>query len=508
VSGTTSWGRAILGIAAAFAAIVAFAPGALAQATQVRVLHTEASDAAVALRRALAAPHARVNVDSGSSVALGADSAISTSVIVFGGGDATVGGVVRGDVTIIGGDLFLHPAASIEGRATAIGGGVYPSSLASVRDGIESYRDVSFALIESDDGPVFVSHIDPPTPAPLFALPLYIGVRIPTYERASGLSLPWGPVITLQRFRAELHPTVTWRTHLGEIDPGITGQIALGRAASVDMLAQRSTYTNDAWMRSDMVNSAVALGLGTDVRNYYRADRAEGRYSIRREFAQTRIEPFLGARVERGWSVGPDSAATGAPWSAFNRNSREGMLRPNPPVERGTITSLLAGTRAEWEQAGVRASGTMELEIAGSSPTGSFVQATTHFNVDFPTFSDHWFEVTGHLVTTGGGSPGQRHAYLGGSPTLPTEPLLEMGGEQLLFLESTYLVPFERITIPIIGFPTIFLRHAIGGAGSAFIPELVQNVGGGVMIGFFKAEATVNPETRKWALSLGLSLGT
>jgi hypothetical protein len=30
---------------------------------------------------------------------------------------------------------------------------------------------------------------------PVFSLPLGVGLRIPSYDRVNGLSLPWGPVI-------------------------------------------------------------------------------------------------------------------------------------------------------------------------------------------------------------------------------------------------------------------------------------------------------------------------
>src|SRR5437764_808505 len=56
------------------------------------------------------------------------DSTYTTTVIVLGR-DAIVEGSVRGDVVVVGGDLYMHPGGSIAGRAITIGGGVYESAL-------------------------------------------------------------------------------------------------------------------------------------------------------------------------------------------------------------------------------------------------------------------------------------------------------------------------------------------------------------------------------------------
>ena len=78
----------------------------------------------------------------------------------------------------------------------------------------------------------------------------------------------------------------------------------------------------------------------------------------------------------------------------------------------------------------------------------TFTQGTLDGDVSFPAFLNHTFELHAHAVVTGGDrAPPQRFAYLGGGGTLPTLELLEMGGDQLFFVDSRYIVPlpYSRI---------------------------------------------------------------
>jgi hypothetical protein len=110
------------------------------------------------------------------------------------------------------------------------------------------------------------------------------------------------------------------------------------------------------------------------------------------------------------------------------------------------------------------------------------------------------------VVATGDSVPAQRYAYLGGSGTLPTLPLLVMGGDRLLFVESRYAVPVEALRLPLVGPPTIMLRHMLGAAGVGRLPALEQNVGLRLALSFLKADFTLDPASGDTDLSLGLSV--
>lgn len=466
------------------------------------------------LRAALAAPHTTIAGADTARAALRPDTAYATTVVVVAR-DATVASRVRGDVVVVGGDLFLHPGAEIDGRAIAIGGGVYNSTLAVVRGARLSYRDGTFvadAAAASGD----TIHLDYRTLAgddrlPLISFPAY-GLRFPLYDRVDGLSLAFGPYVALETGRIVIEPTVTYRSQLGVVDPAAQLRLPLGRRAVVYAAGGRGTFSNDAWIRSDILNSVSAFASGVDTRNYYRADRAEARVERVWESEAADVAPFIGALVERAWSAGPDPFSGGGPFSVFGRRDRRnGILRPNPPVARGSIASALVGAAAHWQQAqaGVTAGGSARIELPFHAlATGRrFTQGTFDANVGFPTFGAQRLDVFGHaVVTVGDTPPPQRFAYLGGSGTIVTRDLLEFGGDEVLYVESQYTIPLERPRLPFVGSPTIALRHMIGSAGVGGLPAFVQNVGVRVSVSLLRVDYSIDPATRDSRFGVSLSL--
>lgn len=456
----------------------------------------------VILQEVLARPFSLVVPD--SVVHLPRDSTIDRTVLILGG-DATVGSIVHGDVIVVDGDLFLHPGAAIDGRAVAIGGGVYPSSLATVGLGTESFRDETYDITRSSDGRF---HLDwravSPSSDETLTFPIVFGFRLPTYSRVDGLGLPWGPRIMLDTGRIVIDPLMTYRSDLGAIDPSLTARLGLGRLTSLEVRAARGTFTNDAWIQSDIANFISALIAGRDYRNYWRADRGEALLQRRWERAATMLALEIGGRTERAWSV-----SAGGPWSVFGRDDVEdGMRRPNPPVLHGRITSALAGGRFDWERQEVALSTRLLTETSLDTPDDSrFTQATLEAFVGFPAFRNHTFSFEAHAVHTfGDTAPPQRFAYLGGSGTLPTFDLLEFGGDRLLFFESRYSIPIERIQLPIVGSPVIMFRHMIGMAGVGSLPAFEQNVGVRLRVGPIKVDWTIDPVSRDSKFSAGLAL--
>jgi hypothetical protein len=469
-----------LALAVAIAvAIAAAAPTAASQrAPSAYVRDVGPGVAGRLLREALARPHAVVVApDTGIVLARGTD--VPTALLVIGG-PARLEGRVRGDVIVLG-DLVLRPGAVVEGRAIAFGGEVLNSTLATVRGERLTFRDVGFRATPTGGNAYaldveLLQHSDVRT----LSLPGVFGVRIPTYDRIDGLGVGFGPEIALDTGRVRLDPAVTFRSHLGVVDPSLDASWQIGRRTEILGHAARGTFTNDGWMRSDLVNSATAFLGGSDARNYYRADRGELSVERRFETTSTIVTPFVGALLERSWSVARDSLAISAPWSFLSRRDRvAGMLRPNPAVSGGTIASAVTGVRASVLTGPISASGSARLEIPASVPAGRrFTQLTLGGQIGFPTFRDHRFQALGHVVlTTGDSTPSQRYAYVGGGPSIPTLHLLEQGGDRLVWLDSRYIVPITAVRLPFVGNPTVALRHIVGGAGVGRLPALTQNVG-------------------------------
>jgi hypothetical protein len=454
------------------------------------------------LKDVLARPYALMTAD--SVVHLPRGSTVDRSVVIVGG-DATVASVVQGDVVVVDGDLFLHPGADIQGRAVAIGGGVYPSSLARVALGTESFRDVTYVSTMGPDGRISLDwRAISPRRIETVTFPLVFGVRLPTYTRVDGLGLPVGPRISLDTGRIVIDPLITYRSDLGEVDPSLTARLGIGRLTTLEARVGRGTFTNEAWIQSDIANLISTLFGGRDYRNYWRADRAELLLQRRRERAATLMALEIGARTERAWSV-----SAGGPWSLFKRTDVEnGMRRPNPPITHGRITSALAGARLDWERQQVTFTTRVLTETSIETPDDSrFTQATLDAQVGFPAFRNHTYSLEAHAVHTfGDRPPAQRFAYVGGSGTLPTFDLLEFGGDRLLFFESRSSIPIERIQIPIAGSPVIMLRHMIGMAGVDSLPPFEQNLGVRLRVGPIKVDFTVDPASGDSKVSAGLSL--
>jgi hypothetical protein len=446
------------------------------------------------LRDVLARPHDVVFAPD-TGLTFPRDTTFARTLLVIGG-PTRVAAAVRGDLVVIG-DLYLRPGARIDGRAVAYGGGAYNSTLAIVRGGLSAWPDVTFdARTDAATGAVALTYRAlERQPVRLIALTGLYGFRIPTYTRVDGLALGFGPEVALRGGAVRLEPVVTYRTHIGAVDPSLRAITTLGRRTSFEALAARGTYTNDAWMRGDLVNSAVTLAFGGDARNYYRADRIEATVARRYEVANGEIEPFVGALAERSWSIARDSAAP-APFSALGRDdAREGIRRPNPAVSGGRVGSALLGARFRMESGGVTSRATLRAEVAPIAPEGRrFSQLTADGRFTFPAFRDHRAAVLAHAVATfSDATPSQRYAYLGGGPTLPSIALDSLGGDRLLWTETRYTVPVSAVSLPFVGSPSVTLRLMLGGAGVGRIGELTQNVGIRINAGPLRLDYTFDP---------------
>ncbi len=341
-------------------------------------------------------------------------------------------------------------------------------------------------------------------------LPLGVGIQIPSYDRVNGLSLPFGPTINIGEDRFVIEPAVTYRSHLGKIDPSLalTAQLGPDSSFSIRLAGSRNTFSNENWIRSDPINSLLAFGLGRDGRNYFRADRGEARFIARLPVPADVAQLFIGARAENAWSTGWRTDEHRGPFSIFGRhNQLDGIDRPNPTINRGRINSVIGGGRLEYrtEQNVLRLDAL--LEASGNTPVGGhFQQLTLDGHGGIPAFAKNRFELDGHLVsTTGSTTPAQRYAYLGGSGTLATLDLLQLGGDHLFFIDTRYIIPIHAIKLPFLGEPFIAPRFAAGAAAIGGYGQVTQNVGVRLGAGPVQVDVVVNPRTHVRDQGIGLS---
>jgi hypothetical protein len=193
------------------------------------------------------------------------------------------------------------------------------------------------------------------------------------------------------------------------------------------------------------------------------------------------------------------------------------MLRLNPPVENGVIGSAIAGSAVEWTAGDIEARAGVGLEFARLSPdsiaglpTGesrNFVQATFDGTISFPTFGSQRLRFEGHAVgTTRGTTPRQRWVYLGGPGSLPTLDMLQLGGDQLIYIDGRYSVPLDRLQLPVVGAPVVTLRDAFGSAGVGHIPTIHQSIGVRLSLSAVYGEFMVDPVTHRHHFGFGFSV--
>lgn len=475
---------------------------------RVRVVEAGPAGSGRLLDAVLAGPHVVRLVESGRAD-LPRDSAFATTVLVLGG-TATVASRVAGDVVVVGGDLFLHPGAEIAGDAVAIGGCVYDSALATVRGARRCFREGTFVVGLAPDGARTLAYrsFDDAESGRWYYLPGFYGVRVPAYDRVNGLSLGWGPTLSAGGGRFELDPRATYRSDLGAVDPSAELRARVGRGLGVVLGAARGTYSNDAWIRSDVVNAIGAFGFGSDTRNYWRADRLEANLVRVLDAASGPVELTVGVRSEDARSVNPDSTSTSAPYSLFDRRDRrEGMLRANPQGTDGRISAALLGATVEFGREDLASLAALAVELPFDAPADArFVQATLDATTSFLAFGSHTVQAGLHAVLTRGDpTPRQRYAYLGGSGTLPTELLLGAGGDELLFVDGLYMVPLTRVALPLVGAPSVGVRYAAGSVGVRSLPRVTQNVGLRIALSRARLDVLVNPATRESNVSLGVT---
>jgi hypothetical protein len=480
--------------------VLALAALAVARAgaqEQLRIDGPAHSEATLLLRIAAAGPHDVIVTDSTRRLSFPRGTTLPKTAIIVGG-DASVGATVQGDFIVVGGDLYLQPGASIHGRAIAIGGGVYGSTLASVTGGTRNFRDRTFDATRTADG-IRLAHRNLAAHDPRFELPLLDGARIPSYDRVDGASLAWGPLLR-PTARLEIEPTITYRSHIGEWDPGLHALVRPGEIWRLTIDGRRGTVTNDAWINSDLINSVSTISVGSDKRNYYRADRYEAALGRIDRTPTVELETYVGALTERAWSVGSPDTIGSRPWTVLNKQDIDNVRRGNPAIEPGRISAAFLGATARWRYGDVTAGAMARVEIPWEAPGDArFVQITTDGTIQFPTFGLQRFRTDVHIVTTPGDTaPPQRFSYIGGAGTLPViRELLSLGGDQLLHVDMRYEIPLPSLTIPYAGMPIISLRHRIGAAGVQDLPRFIQNLGATASLSFVRIEYAIDPATRQ-----------
>ncbi|CAN5892073.1 hypothetical protein BH20GEM1_BH20GEM1_04480 [soil metagenome] len=363
------------------------------------------------IRIGLAAPAASVTTG---------DRTIGVADTVFGpvthfGGRLLLEGVIRGDVTAVGSEVTLRPAARIGGNLTVVGGRFFSTTMADVTGTMIWLRE-RIDVTDTAAG-VFVAYEPPPGPGFPIELKGFAGVVIHGYNGVDGLSFGLEAGLGERRDwpRTELSGGPVFRTERDDVGWRVAGlrELSQSRAITAGAGAYRVTSSPEAWHRGERGNGLASLFFADDDRTYH--ERTGYELWVEKAF------PLQAVTVRASWRHDDfESLVSRAPFSFFGDDED---WRENPPVDEGSGRALTA--RVTWDQRddasfptrGVWAEGRFEHWGLGGDFGFDWAQGQARAYAPIPTTAGSFVG----LRVMGGGR-------LGGSDTLAPQFLYRLGG--------------------------------------------------------------------------------
>lgn len=398
-------------------------------------------------------------------------------------------GVITGDLVIVDANVFVRPTARIMGDVRSIAAGLYYSELAAVIGTVHSEPNAPYRVDQREDGSLVILGTTTVSAVVLYGVR---GIQIPTYDRVDGLTLSLAGGYHLPRI-GDVEPIVRGRVDYRTQRRVFTGGVEVGaarRRTEVAVGAERTTITNERWIRSDLNNSISALLQGKDRRDYYAADR--GYLEVRRLLESgTRItNAYARAQIEDA-----DPLAARNPWSLL------GDFRDdNIPVIASRITSAVIGGSTLWTLPYHVIEIDALTEFAGDLIDGdhSFARYAIDASWAMAALANHTLRIQPHVQGPLPGTeslPLQRWSFVGGAGTLNTFEVAEFRGDRVAFVATEYSIPLPpRLQIRMIGRPNIDLLHKAGMAWTADeSPGFEQNIGVRLRFNFLYLRAVTHP---------------
>ncbi|CAN5739126.1 hypothetical protein BH23GEM10_BH23GEM10_09320 [soil metagenome] len=388
------------------------------------------------------------------------------------GSTVRVEGVIDGDLIIVDSNVFLRPTGRVTGSVRNIGGGWFPSELAVIGGATTSLPNADY-IVERGDGVIVI--LGTVARSNLVREGLG-GVRIPTYDRVSGLSLSIGVGYLLPRVgRVEpvVRGRVGYRSQRGRFDGGVELAGARG-GTELGIGVERTTLTNEQWIRSDLNNTISSFLQGKDRRDYYEVERAYAELRRLLESGPRETSAYLRAQVEDARPLAP-----GQPWSVL------GTFRgDNMQFAPGRISSLTAGALTSWsaQKHVVEVGGLVEVGADVLDADHSFARYAVDTDWAMSALRDHTLRIRTHFQGPLPGTttlPDQRWSFVGGSGTLNTFEEAEFRGDRVAMVETDYSIPLPAfMTVRMLGRPSLDLLHMAGMAWAADeARDFEQNIG-------------------------------
>jgi hypothetical protein len=403
-------------------------------------------------------------------------------------GTLRLDGIITGDLIVVDANVFLRPGSRVGGSIRNIGGGYYPSELAVIDGGVASDPNAQYIVQTHADGTIVILGTDQPS---VILSPGLFGFGLPNYDRVDGLTVTYLTGLLLPRLgRVEprLMGRLDYRSQRGVLTGG--AELDLPRGGTRVLLgAERTSLTNERWIRGDFENSLSYFITAKDYRDYYEADRA---------YVEVQRSLLSGPRATRAFVRGQVEEArslrAGRPWTIFGTPEPDNIV-----VDDGRISSVIAGVRLDW----THPRHLLRLESSAEAAFEAFraPHVFNAFSIDadwaMQALWTHTLRIQPHFRGPLPGTdslPRQRWSFVGGSGTLFTFDRAAFRGDRIAFVETQYIIPLEFVRVPLAGTPDIDLLHLAGMAWTAAERRsFEQNVGARLRFPLVNVRVLTNP---------------
>ena len=367
---------------------------------------------------------------------------VNTNLVVKGG-DLTVYGRVNGDVLVVGGDIYLRDGSYIGGNIKVINGEVNKDDDAVVVGYIDkgsSKREKAYREEEKNfrrsSTRLNANWVNEMTNLDNFIF---------RYNRVEGLFLGAG---SEKRYYWDdqrsysLYGSVGYgfKSHRWRGNLALSRQFAFddGQLFEIEAEGHSLTDTKDDWLIGVHENTAAAILIHEDFRDYFRRDG----FGVNVGYAMQRN--YLTSQVKAGYlSDEYRSMENQTEWSIFGGNKR---FRPNPAIDDGRMRSI------------VSSAGISTVTKSNYGPEGWSILATaevadTKFGGDF-TFNRYVADIRRYqplgrydnlnvrvrVGTSEGELPFQKTYEIGGLGTLHGYPFKGEMGNRMLLMNAELIV--------------------------------------------------------------------
>ena len=339
------------------------------------------------------------------------DSTYQRTVVVLGR-DVAVLGSVHGDVIVIGGEPV---SAAWRGHHGARHGHRRRRLRVVDRDRRRRHRRLPrFHLRHHSDRQRLFTPLSLVRSTPrsrCSRCPGFYGVRVPSYDRSNGLSLPFVAAISLNRDRLVVEPRVTYRSQLGVVDPGgsVVADVAENDEAARDGRPRHVHERGVDLARSDQqrgdASSAATTRATTSARRARPRRstvdgsgdrRASSRSSARCGRARATCVPIPTPTAARGASRSPRPRRHASPKSADRRgNDHVDAVRRTARLGRRPGNDARAFA---WTANGDTCRHSMRSSTIRCRRHSR--QTTLDGAISFPTFGTQTLRFEGHALIT------------------------------------------------------------------------------------------------------------